>query len=39
MNDTFDWPQWPALDVPESDVIDYFQSMVVLRDPHGDALP
>ena len=39
MNDTFDWPQWPALDVPESDVIDYFQSMVVLGDPHGDALP
>ncbi len=39
MNDTFDWPQWPALDVPESTVIDYFQSMVVLRDPHSDALP
>ena len=28
MNDTFDWPQWPALDAPEADVIDYFQSMV-----------
>ncbi|MEM1275289.1 MAG: cellulase family glycosylhydrolase [Pseudomonadota bacterium] len=39
MNDTFDWPQWPALNVPEQDVIDYFQSMVVLGDPLGDALP
>ncbi|MEM7525582.1 MAG: calcium-binding protein, partial [Pseudomonadota bacterium] len=39
MNDTFDWPQWPALDVAPADVIDYFQSMVVLGDPLGDALP
>ncbi len=39
MNDTFDWPQWPALNVPHPDVIDYFQSMVVLGDPLGDALP
>ena len=39
MNDTFDWPQWPALDVPLQDVIDYFQAMVVLGDPLGDALP
>ncbi|WP_299478300.1 cellulose binding domain-containing protein [uncultured Roseibium sp.] len=39
MNDTFDWPQWSALDVPHQDVIDYFQSMVVLGDPLGDALP
>ena len=39
MNDTFDWPQWSALDVPHADVIDYFQSMVVLGDPLGDALP
>jgi endoglucanase len=39
MNDTFDWPQWAALDVPWQDVIDYFQSMVVLGDPLGDALP
>jgi endoglucanase len=38
MNDTFDWPQWPALDVPESVVLDYFQSMVVLGDPHSDSL-
>ena len=37
MNDTFDWPQWPALDVPEPDVIDYFQSMVALGDPRGDT--
>ena len=33
MNDTFDWPQWPALDVPHGVVIDYFQSMVRLSDP------
>lgn len=39
MNDTFDWPQWSALDVPHQDVIDYFQSMVILGDPLGDALP
>lgn len=39
MNDTFDWPQWPALDVEHQDVIDYFQSMLVLGDPLGDALP
>jgi hypothetical protein len=38
MNDTFDWPQWPALDVPESDVINYFQSMVLLSDPNGDGI-
>ncbi len=38
MNDTFDWPQWPALDAPEEDVIDYFQSMVILGDPHGDGI-
>ena len=33
MNDTFDWPQWPALEVPHGVVIDYFQSMVTLSDP------
>ena len=38
MNDTFDWPQWPALDVSHSGVIEYFQSMVVLGDPGGDNL-
>ena len=35
MNDTFDWPQWPALDVSDSGVIEYYQSMVVLGDPVG----
>ena len=39
MNDTFDWPQWGALEVPHQDVIDYFQSMVTLEDPRGDAIP
>ncbi|MEM6422090.1 MAG: VCBS domain-containing protein, partial [Pseudomonadota bacterium] len=39
MNDTFDWPQWPALNVPDADVIDYFQAMVTLGDPLGDAIP
>ena len=33
MNDTFNWPQWPALEVPHPVVIDYFQSMVTLSDP------
>ncbi|WP_209015555.1 hypothetical protein, partial [Roseibium sp. RKSG952] len=35
MNDTFDWPQWAALEVEHADVIDYFQSMLVLGDPLG----
>ena len=30
MNDTFDWPQWPALKVTDQTVIDYFQGMVTL---------
>lgn len=38
MNDTFDWPQWPALDVPEADVLNYFQSMVTLGAPNGVGL-
>ncbi len=38
MNDTFDWPQWPALDAPEADVADYFQSMVLLSNPHGNGI-
>ncbi|MBC22590.1 MAG: hypothetical protein CMJ32_01565 [Phycisphaerae bacterium] len=37
-NDTFDWPQWPALDVSDSGVIEYFQSMVVLGDPRGQNM-
>ncbi|MEM1264822.1 MAG: cellulose binding domain-containing protein [Pseudomonadota bacterium] len=39
MNDTFDWPQWSALEVPEQDVIDYFQAMVTLGDPLGNEIP
>ncbi|KZR71009.1 Cellulose binding domain protein [Prochlorococcus marinus str. MIT 1318] len=38
MNDTFDWPQWPALDVSDQVVIDYFQSMVSLGGPLGSNL-
>ncbi len=38
MNDTFDWPQWPALDMPQDEVIDYFQSMVTLGDPQGEGI-
>ncbi len=38
MNDTWDWPQWPALEVSESRVLEYFQSMVVLGDPLGEHL-
>ena len=38
MNDTFDWPQWPALDVSDSGVIEYFQSMVVLGNPVGQNM-
>ncbi len=38
MNDTFDWPQWPALEVSHSGVIKYFQSMVALGNPVGQNL-
>lgn len=38
MNDTFDYPQWPALDVPDAEVIEYFQSIVELGDPKGESL-
>ncbi|MCB1288569.1 MAG: hypothetical protein KDB47_12905, partial [Mycobacterium sp.] len=38
MNDTWDWPQWPALDVSDKRVIEYFQSMVTLGNPLGDNL-
>ena len=37
-NDTFDWPQWDALVVSDSGVIEYFQSIVVLGDPMGDNM-
>ncbi|MEM7620505.1 MAG: glycoside hydrolase family 9 protein [Pseudomonadota bacterium] len=39
MNDTFDYPQWAALDVSHSDVINYFQSMVTLDNPRGEGIP
>jgi len=35
MNDTWDYPQWPALTVSKPRVIEYFQSMVTLGDPRG----
>jgi aryl-phospho-beta-D-glucosidase BglC (GH1 family) len=38
MNDTWDYPQWPALTVPNTKVIEYFQSMVTLGDPRGTNL-
>jgi len=38
MNDTWDWPQWPALQVSHARVLEYFQSIVVLGDPLGDHL-
>ncbi|MEO1885776.1 MAG: hypothetical protein ABGX72_00140, partial [Methyloprofundus sp.] len=38
MNDTWDWPQWPALQVSHTRVLEYFQSIVVLGDPLGDHL-
>lgn len=38
MNDTWDWPQWPALDVSHAGVIEYFQSMVSLGNPVGENL-
>jgi hypothetical protein len=36
MNDTWDYPQWPALNVSNKRVIEYFQSMVTLGNPLGD---
>jgi endoglucanase len=38
MNDTFDWPQWPALDVSDSTVINYYQGIVSLGDPLAQNL-
>ncbi len=38
MNDTFDWPQWPALDVSDNTVINYFQGIVTLGDPLSENL-
>ena len=42
MNDTFDWPQWPALDVSDPTVINYYQGIVSLGNPLAqnlEALP
>lgn len=38
MNDTFDWPQWPALDVSNETVINYYQGIVSLGSPLGSSL-
>jgi len=38
MNDTFDWPQWPALDVSDQTVINYYQGIVALGDPLAQNL-
>ena len=38
MNDTFDWPQWPALDVSDQTVINYYQGIVALGEPLGQNL-
>ena len=38
MNDTFDWPQWPALDVSDNIVINYYQGIVALEDPLSENL-
>lgn len=38
MNDTWDWPQWPALEVSDAAVIRYYQSMVTLGDPRAGLL-
>ena len=37
MNDTFDWPQWAALDAANAVVSTYFLSMVTLGSPHADG--
>ena len=38
MNDTFDWPQWPALNVSDNTVINYYQGIVALGDPLSENL-
>ena len=38
MNDTFDWPQWPALDVSDNTVINYYQGIIALEDPLSENL-
>ena len=38
MNDTWEWPQWPALKVSHARVLKYYQSMIVLGNPLGKHL-
>jgi endoglucanase len=38
MNDTSDWPQWPALDVSDNTVINYYQGIVALGNPLSENL-
>lgn len=38
MNDTFDYPQWPALEVSDDTVINYYQSIVTLGNPLSSQL-
>ncbi len=38
MNDTFDWPQWPALNVSDNTVINYYQGIIELGDPLSENL-
>ena len=38
MNDTFDWPQWPALDVSDNTDINYYQGIIALGDPLSENL-
>ena len=38
MNATFDWPQWPALEVSDQTVINYYQGIVALGDPLSQNL-
>ena len=38
MNDTFDWPQWPALNVSDNTVINYYQGIVALENPLSENL-
>ena len=38
MNDTWDWPQWPALAVSDAAVIGYFNSMVTLGNPRAGVV-
>ncbi len=39
MTDTWDWPQWPVLDVSGTWVIEQLHSMVTLSGPPGENHP